>query len=178
MGVNYYPDLTPRILESAGGGVRQVTANQWSPGLRAVLTEWSERYGLPILVTETSIEGTEQVRLDWLAAAVDTVRELQEEGVDVRGLTWWPLLDFVDWSIASGGRNVEEFVLDPVFSADATQETFAEVGHGLTPFFRRMGLFELVEDADGAIRRVPTAAADAFLELTQAAGHYSKEGQA
>lgn len=170
MGVNYYPDLTPRVLETVDGVVRQVTANHWSAGLKTVLTGWSKRYGKPILVTETSIEGTEAVRKDWLEAAVGTVRELHDEGVDIRGLTWWPLLDFVDWSFASGGRNVEEFVLDPSRSADATQETFADPDHGLTPFFRRMGLFELVEDPDGTIRRVPTAAASAFPELTRAAG--------
>lgn len=162
MGVNYYPDLTPRVLQIAEGAVRQVTANRWSTGLRAVLTEWQARYGLPMLVTETSIEGTAEVRRDWLEAATATVRDLYQEGMDVRGLTWWPLLDFVDWSYASGGRNVEEFVLDPETSSDATAETFAETGRGLTPFFRRMGLIELTEEAGGGLSRTATAAAAVF----------------
>ncbi len=162
MGVNYYPDLTPRILEDAGGIVRQVTVNRWSDGLDAVLRSWEERYALPMLVTETSIEGTHQVRRDWLEAATATVRALHAEGMDIRGLTWWPLLDFVDWSFASGGRNVEEFVLDPDVSRDATAETFADTGQGLTPFLRRMGLFELTEEHDGGMTRTPTVAAAAF----------------
>ncbi|WP_349864853.1 family 1 glycosylhydrolase [Leifsonia sp. WHRI 6310E] len=162
LGVNYYPDLTPRVLELAEGTVRQVTANRWSDGLRAVLTDWHTRYGLPMLVTETSIEGTPEVRRDWLEASTATVRDLHQEGMDVRGLTWWPLLDFVDWSYASGGRNVEEFVLDPATSSDATSETFAETGRGLTPFFRRMGLVELSEEGGGDLRRTPTVAAAVF----------------
>ncbi|WP_348786974.1 family 1 glycosylhydrolase [Leifsonia sp. NPDC080035] len=162
MGVNYYPDLTPRILERAGGTVRQVTANRWAEGLDAVLRAWGERYGMPMLVTETSIEGPEQVRRDWVDAATATVRRLHADGMDVRGLTWWPLLDFVDWSFASGGRNVEEFVLDPETSSDATAETFADTGRGLTPFFRRMGLIELTEEPDGSLSRTATAAAGAF----------------
>ncbi|WP_025156009.1 family 1 glycosylhydrolase [Leifsonia aquatica] len=162
LGVNYYPDLTPRVLQIADGAVRQVTANRWSTGLRAVLTEWSARYDLPMLVTETSIEGSAEVRRDWLEAAAATVHDLHQEGMDVRGLTWWPLLDFVDWSYASGGRNVEEFVLDPETSTDATAETFAETGRGLTPFFRRMGLFELAEEPDGTLSRTATVAAGAF----------------
>ncbi|WP_263121115.1 family 1 glycosylhydrolase [Cellulomonas fimi] len=162
MGVNYYPDLTPRVLERTESAVRQVTANRWSEGLATVLRDWQERYRLPMLVTETSIEGEATVRRDWLAAATDTVRVLQTEGVDVRGLTWWPLLDFVDWSYASGGRNVEEFVLDPATATDATAETFAETGRGLTPFLRRMGLFTLQEQADGDLARTATVATAAF----------------
>lgn len=175
MGINYYPDLTPRTLERVDGIVRQVTANHWSDGLRAVLTQWGERYRTPMLVTETSIEGTEQVRRDWLKAATSTVRELHDEGVDVRGLTWWPLLDFVDWSFASGGRNVEEFVLDPRRSVDATAETFAETGNGLTPFFRRMGLITLVEQDDGSIHRVRTGAAAAFPNVVASSGVVTAE---
>lgn len=162
LGVNYYPDLTPRVLERTDGTTRQVTANRWSEGLATVLHDWQERYRLPMLVTETSIEGEPAIRRDWLAAATGTVRTLQAEGVDVRGLTWWPLLDFVDWSYASGGRNVEEFVLDPATATDATAETFAETGRGLTPFLRRMGLFALNEQADGDLARTPTVATAAF----------------
>ncbi|NNG37537.1 family 1 glycosylhydrolase [Nakamurella aerolata] len=162
LGVNYYPDLTPRVLERRDGVVRQVTANHWSDGLRDVLADWHKRYGLPLLITETSIEGSDRTRREWLQAAVTTVRDLQAGGLDVRGLTWWPLLDFVDWSFASGGRNVEEFVLDPATAAAATAETFAEKGNGLTPFLRRMGLIGLSEEADGALRRTVTDAAGVF----------------
>lgn len=171
LGVNYYPDLTPRVLEQLDGQIRQRTANLWAGGLRTVLTAWHERYALPMLVTETSIEGPASVRREWLDAASATVRELHDSppqhvaagrGLDIRGLTWWPLLDFVDWSFASGGRNVEEFVLDPENSSQATSETFAEIGNGLTPFFRRMGLIELTEEADGSLRRTPTEAMASF----------------
>jgi beta-glucosidase/6-phospho-beta-glucosidase/beta-galactosidase len=162
MGVNYYPDLTPRILEEVDGITRQVTANRWADGLRAVLLRWQERYGMPMLVTETSIEGSQRVRREWLEAATETVRALHSEGVDVRGLTWWPLLDFVDWSFASGGRNVEEFVLHPETSHDATSETFADPARGVTPFLRRMGLIDLSENEDGTLRRTPTEAAPSF----------------
>lgn len=168
MGVNYYPDLTPRVLETVDGAARQVTANRWSEGLRGVLLSWASRYGLPILVTETSIEGTEDVRRDWLDASIATVRGLRADGVDVRGLTWWPLLDFVDWSFASGGRNVEEFVLRPDSASAADAETFAPIGQGLTPFLRRMGLIALDEDATGGLRRVRTAAASSFPAATTA----------
>jgi beta-glucosidase/6-phospho-beta-glucosidase/beta-galactosidase len=162
MGVNYYPDLTPRILERVDGTVRQITANRGDAGLRAVLRAWQARYGMPMLVTETSIEGSGRVRREWLEAATGAVRELHRDGVDVRGLTWWPLLDFVDWSFASGGRNVEEFVLRPESVSDATAETFAPMDQGITPFLRRMGLIALSEEADGALSRAETEAVGVF----------------
>ncbi|NUR90337.1 MAG: family 1 glycosylhydrolase [Nonomuraea sp.] len=162
LGVNYYPDLTPRILQRVDGAVRQVTANRGAAGLRAVLRAWQARYGLPMLVTETSIEGSERVRRDWLEAATGVVRELHADGVDVRGLTWWPLLDFVDWSFASGGRNVEEFVLRPESESEATAETFAPMDQGITPFLRRMGLITLSEEADGELSRTETEAVKVF----------------
>jgi hypothetical protein len=162
LGVNYYPDLTPRILRRQGDGVAQVTANRGADGLRRVLEDAHARYGLPMAVTETSIEGTEEVRRDWLEASTALVAEMQAAGCDLRGYTWWPLLDFVDWSYASGGRNVEEFVLDAAAGLAADEERFAAPTDGLAPFFRRMGLVTI---ADEAATRVETSAARSFLRL-------------
>lgn len=162
LGVNYYPDLTPRILRRQGDGIAQVTADRGTDGLRRVLEDAHARYGLPMAVTETSIEGTEEVRRDWLEASTALVTEMQAAGCDIRGYTWWPLLDFVDWSYASGGRNVEEFVLDAGSGLAADEERFAAPTEGLAPFFRRMGLVTI---ADEASTRVETSAARSFGRL-------------
>lgn len=69
-GVDCSPDLTPQVLETEERLVRQVTANHWRAGLKTVLTGWSKRDGKPILVTETSIEGTETPRMNRFVAAV------------------------------------------------------------------------------------------------------------
>jgi beta-glucosidase len=115
------------------------------------------------VVTETSIEGDEGVRRRWAEESIATVRRLKADGLDVRGYTWWPLLDFVDWSYASGGRNVEEFVLDPAARTPAA-EMYADVADGVTPFLRRMGLLSLGE---GLVR-----------EETEASAAYTKEATA
>lgn len=167
MGVNYYPDLTPRVLRDVRGEVHQHTANGWTDGLRAVLEAFHARYGLPLVVTETSIEGDPDRRRQWLEESTELVLGLRRRGLDVRGYTWWPLLDFVDWSFASGGRNVEEFVLDAAAGGTAAGEMFAPMSDALTPFLRRMGLISLHELPAGGLRRETTTAAEAFRRVSR-----------
>jgi beta-glucosidase len=168
LGINYYPDLTPRVVDRVDGAIRQVTANRWTEGLEHALRAAADRFGLPMMVTETSIEGDESVRRSWAEESIATVRRLREEGLDIRGYTWWPLLDFVDWSFASGGRNVEEFVLDPAGGAAPTTEMYGDVADGVTPFLRRMGLIALTEDAGGDLLRSDTEAAAAYTKEADA----------
>lgn len=171
VGVNYYPDLTPRRLRQAGSRVVQVAYDGGAEGLAAVLRGFSRRYGLPLAVTETSVEGDDATRSEWLRCAVATVHDLAQE-VDLRGFTWWPLLDFVDWSYASGGANVEEFAVEMLDDRGQVSVGFAPpLGHpddGRTPFLRRMGLLRLHEQSDGSLARVRTTAADAFAEASAA----------
>ncbi len=178
VGVNYYPDLSPRTLVDVDGTVAQVATNRWHEGLTSSLRRFSNRYGLPILVTETSIEGGDELRTSWLAESAEAVRSLiRDEDLDIRGYTWWPLMDFVDWSYASGGRNVEEFVLstaemvsDPLAPAAASSEGSADVPRpSKADFLRRMGLVRLSERPDGTLERIPTEAAERFRLLSGAA---------
>lgn len=166
IGVNYYPDLTPRDLTTVGGDVLQVTYDRGALGLREALLAFRDRYGLPLLVTETSVEGDDDRREAWLMDSVAELRRLRADGLDVRGYTWWPLFDFVDWSWAAGGANVEEFAV-----ARTTEDGSVDIGPapplgdpsaGKTPFLRRMGLVRLHEDDDGRLERHPTRVADGF----------------
>ncbi|TXK19755.1 family 1 glycosylhydrolase [Homoserinibacter sp. GY 40078] len=169
IGVNYYPDLTPRTLVDLEGGAVQLAYDAGAAGLRRVLTAFADRYELPLAVTETSIEGDDEVRRAWLLASADAVRELRAEGVDVRGYTWWPLFDFVDWSWAAGGANVEEFAVarrDPDGSVSiGMAPPLGDPRDGKTAFLRRMGLVRLEELSDGTLERRRTPAAEAFAAL-------------
>lgn len=170
VGVNYYPDLTPRKITTVAGSVVQLSYDNWTAGLSEALAGFAERYGLPIVITETSIEGDDDVRTRWLRDSAATTRELVELGLDVRGYTWWPLFDFVDWSWAAGGSNVEEFVVERT-TADGTTEIgpagpLGDPADGKTAFLRRMGLVRLDEHVDGTLERVPTVAAELFREIS------------
>ena len=158
LGINYYPDLTPRTLTNANGAVTQVATNLGPAGLASSIRAFGARYGLPMLLTETSIEGDDDVRVAWVEASASCLDELRADGVDIRGYTWWPIMDFVDWSFASAGRNVEEFVVD-----DELVRARESVGAASkTPYLRRMGLIRLDEQSDGSLLRTPTPAAERF----------------
>lgn len=167
LGVNYYPDLTPRSLVVHGDRTAQVAVNRGAAGLEAVLRDFAATYGRPIVITETSIEGDDAVRSGWLHAAASAVARLRDEGLDIRGLTWWPLFDFVDWSFASGGSSVEEFLVAHPAGGErgyAPLPPMAPSGSGPESFLRRMGLLRLEPDETG-LARIPTAASDLYRVL-------------
>jgi beta-glucosidase len=166
LGVNYYPDLSPRTLAHFEGVVSQIATNLGADGLATIVTRFAERYQLPMIITETSIEGEDAVRTQWLEESVARVHELRHSGIDLRGYTWWPIMDFVDWSYASAGRNVEEFAVDEAIVTARSSSSATLTGQvRKTPFLRRMGLVRLEELDDGSLQRVPTSSAARFSDL-------------
>lgn len=176
VGVNYYPTLTPRALVTGKTGIEQLVTDGWTDGLATALRAFSSRYGLPLFVTETSIEGDDDLRARWLNDSVETIHNLRSDGLDIRGYTWWPMLDFVDWSYASQGRNIEEFHVDDVLVA--ARVDVAHTAHGIrskTPFLRRLGMVRLDELDDGSLTRTLTTVADRFRHLTTAAAKLDRQ---
>lgn len=169
IGVNYYPDLTPRRLTLVDDQHVQVSYDKWTDGLREALEGFADRYALPLIITETSIEGDDAVRVRWLRDSATLVEQLRDR-CDVRGYTWWPMFDFVDWSWAAGGANVEEFAVELVAADGSTTvgpaPSLGDPSQGKTPFLRRMGVVRLQEATDGSLARVPTPAAALFRELS------------
>ncbi|WP_426518904.1 family 1 glycosylhydrolase [Diaminobutyricibacter sp. McL0618] len=173
IGLNYYPELSARELNTVGGDVVGVTFDAGGAGLEVLIRAFHERYGLPILVSETAVEGDDDHRIRWLDVAVALIARLRTEGVPIVGLVWWPLFDFVDWSWATGDLVIEEFhtlvdgVITPVIPPAR--------GERIDAYFRRMGLFRLSTEGFD-IARLRTAAADAFLRHTATALPYTTIG--
>jgi beta-glucosidase len=167
IGVNYYPELSARELTRYEDRVVGVTFNAWTAGLDGIIRGFADRYGLPVLVSETAVEGDDGHRVAWLEAVVALLHRLRAEGVPVTGLVWWPLFDFVDWSWATGDQVIEEFYsrvdgrVSPIYPPPR--------GASIDAYFRRMGLLSL-EAPDGEIRRVPTTAADAYRKHARGEG--------
>jgi beta-glucosidase len=162
LGVNYYPELSPRELVRRDGHTLQVADDRGAEGLEAALRTFSERYGLPVLIAETAVEGDDAHRMRWLDEAVAAAERSRAQGIPLVGLTWWPLFDFVDWSWASGGQVVEEFhVRDHPEAEPHAVAPMGTPGQEIEPFLRRMGLYRLERDGDG-LRPVPTPLVDRF----------------
>lgn len=173
LAVNYYPGLSSRELVRHEGRVVQVAVDAWDCGLVEVLQGFSSRYRVPLLVGETAVDGDDDRRVAWLKDSVGAVTRLRAEGVPVYGYTWWPLVDFVDWSYVSSGEPVEEFLvrerdadgnprLRPVPALGGTSDDVAA-------FLRPMGLWSLRADSSGTLERVETPAAMHLRTLAQPA---------
>jgi len=60
-----------------------------------MLAEVHARYGRPLFVAETGIEGDE--RASWFAYIRDEVTEARRRGVPVEGICLYPILDHPGW---------------------------------------------------------------------------------
>ncbi|HEY8590521.1 MAG TPA: family 1 glycosylhydrolase [Naasia sp.] len=141
MGVNYYPLHSTEVFEEGvthGGGFAdpRPALDGGVEGLTDVLRTWADRYGAPVMVTETCVTGSVEERIRWMDDSVAAVRRLKADGLDVVGYTWWPLFDMYEWTYR--------------------HSTAPRADHLLT-----MGLFDLVETEHGLARR-RTPVADRF----------------
>jgi beta-glucosidase/6-phospho-beta-glucosidase/beta-galactosidase len=157
VGLNYYPELSCRELVRLDGTVVHVAYDGGVELLERALRHWHSRFGGPLMITETAIEGSADKKRAWLDALVTVLRRIRADGVPVQGLTWWPLVDFVDWSWASGGAVVEEFYLrDAASGQPRPVQPAGQPGGPVTPFLRRMGIYSLHADGAGRLVREPT----------------------
>ncbi len=113
MGLNFYPQWsTTQVDVDDQGRVTYRIAEQDGAGFRSLITDYYERYRVPVMITETSAFGEDETRARWLEASVATVRELRSDGVPVIGYTWFPMFTMVDWKYRTGKRAVEHYHID------------------------------------------------------------------
>ncbi len=176
IGLNYYPQLSCRELVRLGDDVVHVAREGGTERLEQALRHWHAEYGTPLMITETAVEGNSDRQRAWLDDLVGCLQRLRRDGVAVLGLTWWPLVDFVDWGWASGGAVVEEFYRrDEVSGLPRPVEPAGVPGGPVTPFLRRMGIYRLRAGEDGSLDREPTGLLEHFRSL--AAGQFAPSGQ-
>jgi hypothetical protein len=64
-------------------------------GYRELARQYHERLGVPLMHTETNMDGA--AAPDWLASQWAAVNEARADGIPIRGFTWYGLVDHVDW---------------------------------------------------------------------------------
>jgi hypothetical protein len=142
MGVNHYPAVstegfTPDDNPTGTLDDPRPRINDWTDGLEEVLRGYAERYGRPVMLSETSIGGPPEQRIRWLEDSVAAVRRLRDGGVPIVGYTWWAVFGWINWSYREGTRPVEDYV-------------------------NTNGLWDLEMDAAGVFQRVRTPVVDAY----------------
>jgi hypothetical protein len=65
-------------------------------GFAAVAHDYVERYGLPVLLSETNVGGSVTDRLTWLRFMEEQAEALAR-AADFRGFCWFPSIDATDW---------------------------------------------------------------------------------
>jgi beta-glucosidase len=137
IGINEYPLFSWKQLSRTTRGIR--TRMPYAPAdVLATLAEmYADRYGLPVMITETASAGTVARRAAWMDDSIAAIAALRRRGVPVVGYTWWPLFALVSWAYHTGTKPLEEYLVS-------------------------MGLWELVADPEFNLRRVATSLVDRY----------------
>ena len=75
----------------------------WPEALEGTIRRAWDMTGLPVMVTENGIgTGDDQERIEYVTRALAGVRRCLDDGIDVRGYTYWSLLDNFEWILGYG----------------------------------------------------------------------------
>jgi beta-glucosidase len=135
IGGNYYPwgyvEKVRRGKLRMVSRPRKETVRVDGTTIAIPLAELHQRYGVPILVTETSSKGPVERRAAWMDDTLTAVRSLRQAGVPVVGYTWFPLFSMIEWEYRPATTPLEHHLL-------------------------HLGLFDAAYDSDGVLQRHAT----------------------
>ncbi|MGJ0506964.1 MAG: family 1 glycosylhydrolase [Methylocystis sp.] len=143
IGVNLYPIFTSkRLLRDAHGRLRIRMPHASGALVEKIGKLYFDRYGAPLMISETADKGSVARRLDWLNQSVAAVRGLRAGGVPIVGYTWWPMFALVTWAWRQGRRPLHDHLL-------------------------QMGLWNLDPDPLGDLARIETPLVGAYRDLVR-----------
>ncbi len=144
IGVNLYPIFTKkRIFRDAAGRLRVQMPHASAALVEAIGRMYFERYGAPLMISETADRGPIPRRMAWMRQSVEAVRRLRRDGVPLVGYTWWPMFALVTWAYRQGARPLQAYL-------------------------SQMGLWDLDPNAAGALARIETPLVAAYRGLVAA----------
>ena len=140
IGMNFYPQWsTKQIYLDKKGRIAFRETEPEGDGFSELIKHYYDRYQVPIMITETSAVGSEDVRMRWLDSSVQHIKDLRLSGVPVVGYTWFPMFTMIDWRYRFGEDALENYYLE-------------------------LGLYRLNRDASGP-RWLKTPLVDRFKEF-------------
>lgn len=113
IGLNFYPQWSTKLLYIDKRG--KLAFSETEPegnGFMELISDYHDRYRVPVMITETSAIGSDEIRGKWLDSSVSMIKTLREQGVPVIGYTWFPLFTMVDWRYRFSQEPVENFYLE------------------------------------------------------------------
>lgn len=112
-GLNFYPQWSTRQIKlDTRGRVADIPVEKDGASFAELVSLYHARYGVPVIITETSAFGSHEARSAWLARSLADIKGLRARGIPVVGYTWFPLFTMVDWRYRTGRGPVEQYYLD------------------------------------------------------------------
>jgi beta-glucosidase/6-phospho-beta-glucosidase/beta-galactosidase len=93
LGLDYYPHSEQQ--RHGRRGIRFISSTP--RGFASVAGDYVERYGLPVMLSETNLKGFVSDRLSWMKHMLEECERLTASGADFRGFCWFPFVDSTDW---------------------------------------------------------------------------------
>ena len=113
VGMNFYPQWSTRqIYLDKRGRIAFRDVEPDGSGFVDLIRDFHNRYQVPIMITETSAVGADEVREQWLESSVGMIKRLRADGVPVIGYTWFPLFTMIDWRYRFSNEPLENFYLE------------------------------------------------------------------
>lgn len=113
LGLNFYPQWsTQQLYVDKKGRLAYRTTEHEGSGFASLISDYYRRYRAPVMITETSAFGDDELRTRWLDASLASVRELRAHGVPVIGYTWFPMFTMIDWKYRFGRGDVEQYRIE------------------------------------------------------------------
>lgn len=113
IGLNFYPQWSTKQLYIDKRG--KLAFRETEPegnGFAELIRKYHDRYNVPIMITETSAVGNDEIRDRWLDSSLATIKNLRAAAVPVIGYTWFPLFTMIDWRYRFANESVENFYLE------------------------------------------------------------------
>jgi beta-glucosidase/6-phospho-beta-glucosidase/beta-galactosidase len=98
IGLDHYPHSEHELSTGSRGELVDVPrALERQLGPAELCRQYFDRLGRPLMFAETGAPGDDAAKIAWLDRLVAEVATARAEGVPVIGITWWGLIDQVDW---------------------------------------------------------------------------------
>ncbi|HRW91507.1 MAG TPA: hypothetical protein P5560_01010, partial [Thermotogota bacterium] len=108
-GVNYYPQLSVYRIQGDPSHPEFVGVYGGLEYLEKLLAQYQQRYGGPLFLTETSINGPVEHQVRWWKESTQFCQSLAQKGMDLRGYTWFPAMDLINWDYRTGNLPLERY---------------------------------------------------------------------
>src|SRR6185295_750217 len=140
IGINPYPMFSRKILTRSPRGLRIRMPYARADIIDQLAAMYWQRYGAPLIISETASVGSVKRRRAWLEDSVQAVRRVRARGIPLVGYTWWPMFALVTWACRQGE-------------------------HPPAYYLKQMGLWDIDPDPSANLRRIRTPLVDFYRAL-------------